>query len=101
MREINGIVYGDTGSQPIEVLEAKALSDMMLLVTFNTGEQKLYDATILLSMPAFQKLKDEQVFAALKVENGVVTWDNGEIDIAPESLYTNSFLYEPRDILLA
>lgn len=101
MREINGVVYADTTDCGIEIIDAVALEDMMLLVTFNTGEKKLYDATQLLSMPAFQKLLDNSVFSNIHIEDGVITWDNGTIDIAPEAVYVNSFPYEPKDILSA
>lgn len=101
MREINGILYSDLVDCSIEVTNAVALDDMMILVTFNTGEKKLYDATQLLSMPAFQNLKNLSIFNNICIEDGVITWDNGTIDIAPETVYANSFSYEPKDILSA
>ena len=89
----NGIAYASTKTQPITVQAVKPLDDMMMIVTFNSGEKCLYDATQLLAFPAFQPLKDEQVFKNAKVEYGVVTWNNGEIDIAPETMYENSYEY--------
>lgn len=89
----NGIAYASTKTQPITVQAVKPLDDMMMIVTFNSGEKRLYDATQLLAFPAFQPLKDEQVFKNAKVEYGVVTWNNGEIDIAPETMYENSYEY--------
>ncbi len=66
----------------------------MLRVTFSPGEKRLYDATPLLSYPAFQPLRDENVFRAVQVDHGVVTWMDGEIDIAPETMYADSFAYD-------
>lgn len=66
----------------------------MLLVTFFPGEKRLYDVTPLLSYPAFQPLRDENVFRAVQVDHGVVTWMDGEIDIAPETMYADSFAYD-------
>ncbi|MDE6182572.1 MAG: DUF2442 domain-containing protein, partial [Eubacteriales bacterium] len=51
----------------------------------------------LLSMPAFQTLKNREIFENPTIEYGVITWDNGNIDIAPETLYSNSYEYEGGD----
>ena len=95
----NGIAYANTKEQPLTVQSVKPLDDMMLIVTFNSGEKRLYDATQLLAFPAFQPLKDEQVFKNAKVEYGAVTWNNGEIDIAPETMYENSYEYSEMQAL--
>ena len=54
----------------------------------------MYDASQLLEYPAFQPLKDDGVFRDVRVEYGVVTWLDGDIDIAPETMYQNSYAYE-------
>lgn len=28
------------------------------------------------------------------IEHGIIVWDNGNIDISPETVYENSFVYE-------
>ena len=89
----NGIAYANTKKQPLTVKAVKPLDDMMMIVTFSSGEKRLYDATQLLAFPAFQPLKDEKIFKNAKVEYGVVTWNDGEIDIAPETMYENSYEY--------
>lgn len=101
MKEISGIVYADEHIPSIEIIEAIPLQDMMMLLTFNNGEKRLYDATQLLSGAVFQKLKDDSIYNNPVIDSGVVTWDNGNIDVAPESMYTNSFEYNQRDILTA
>ena len=55
---------------------------------------KVYDATELLKYPAYEKLKDFSFFKQAYIENGVVMWGNGEIDISPEEMYEKSFSYE-------
>ena len=89
----NGIAYAGTKMPQISVREVKPLDDMMMIVTFSSGEKRLYDAQPLLAYPAFQPLKDEKIFKNAKVEYGAVTWNDGEIDIAPETMYENSYEY--------
>ncbi len=91
---VNGIAHAGTQMQDILVQSIKPLDDRMMIVTFRSGEKRLYDATQLLAFPAFQPLADDEVFKNAKVVYGVVTWADGEIDIAPESMYENSYAYE-------
>lgn len=91
---VNGIAYAGELVNEIEIKRVLALDDMMLLLTFNTGEKRLYDATSLLEYPAFKPLENEEVFKSAMVEHGVVVWLDGDIDIAPETLYKNSVAYQ-------
>ncbi|MHB8129733.1 MAG: DUF2442 domain-containing protein [Mobilitalea sp.] len=45
-------------------------------------------------MPAFKLLENVNIFKTAKVEHGVVVWNNGDIDIAPEYMYDNCFVYD-------
>ena len=65
----------------------------MMLVTFSTGEKRLFDTTELKG-PAFAPLADEKIFNNPVLFHGVITWKNGEIDIAPETVYKESYAYE-------
>ena len=65
----------------------------MMLVTFSTGEKRLFDTTML-NGSAFAPLADEDVFMNPVLFHGVNTWNNGEIDIAPEAVYQNSYAYD-------
>ena len=91
MFSLNGIVYASEKTENIQVISAKPLDDMMIL-TFSTGEQRLFDATILTGKE-FSPLSDENIFKNCKVVDGVVTWLDEEIDCAPEYMYTNSYEY--------
>lgn len=77
----------------IHVVAAQPLGDMMMLLTFSTGKQRLFDATVLAG-PAFAPLQDEKIFQDCKVVDGVVTWMDEDIDCAPEYMYQNSFTYD-------
>lgn len=92
---INGIAYAGDPEKSIEVKSAKVINDLCLLLTFTTGEQRIYDAKPLLQYPAFRSLANPELFNQVTVEYGTVTWDNGNIDIAPETLYQNSHSYDP------
>jgi hypothetical protein len=89
----NGIAYAGTPTDEIRVRSVKPLDDMMMILTFTSGERRLYDATQLLEYPAFQPLRDESVFMSATVEHGIVVWNDGDIDIAPETMYANSYAY--------
>lgn len=71
---VNGIAYAGTEKKEIAVQAVRPLNDGMLLVTFSSGEKRLYDTTQLLAFPAFQPLREEAVFKNPTVEYGVVTW---------------------------
>lgn len=91
----NGIVYaGNNSSNELKIKTVKPLDDMMMIVTFTSGERRLFDATILLSMPAFKLLENDSIFKSATVEHGVVVWNDGDIDIAPEYMYKYSFAYD-------
>ena len=90
---LNDICYAGELREGIKVTEAKPLRGGMMLVTFSTGEKRLFDTT-LLQGAAFEPLRDENVFNHPVLFHGVITWNNGEIDIAPEAVYENSYAYE-------
>ena len=89
---MNGIVYGGEPKEPIKVRQVKVLPDKMLLLRFNNGETRLFDATML-EGPAYEPLRDENVFSEPVIDHGVVTWLQGAIDCAPEYMYRHSFEY--------
>ena len=65
--------------RPVKV---KALPDYELLVTFQNGEQKIFDVKPLLSMPIYQPLKNTALFAKAKADGSCVYWDE-DIDLCP------------------
>lgn len=93
MEIVNGICYASHPEQEIKVTAVQAKEHGILLVTFSTGEKRLFDTTRLKG-PVFQKLKDESIVSHPVISHGVITWMNGEIDIAPETVYQDSIPYE-------
>lgn len=94
---INDICYAGRLEENIKVAAVKALRGGMLLVTFSTGEKRLFDTTKLKG-PAFAPLADEKIASEPTLFHGVITWMNGEIDIAPETVYLESTAYSEEAI---
>ncbi len=89
---VNDICYADTKEEDIRVVDAKALKGQMLLATFASGEKKLFDVSKLTGT-AFEPLKDEKIFSDISIFHGVITWNGGDIDIAPETVYYDGYEY--------
>lgn len=94
MFEINGILYADEPSHEVEIQSARITDDHIMLVTFSTGETRLCDFTEMFDdVPAFAPLHDKNVFEDFHIDHGVITWQNGDIDISPTYLYDHSYEY--------
>ncbi len=63
--------------------------DYTMLLTFASGEKKLYNAMPLLEKAIYLPLKNLAFFLKAKVECGTVVW-NDDVDIDPEYLYEYS-----------
>ncbi len=88
----DGIIYGEQQVPSIKIIDVRVLPDRIYLITFNNGETRVFD-TEELSGPVFEPLKDPRVLAQPMIEHGVLTWNNGEIDCAPEYMYEHSYEY--------
>ena len=84
---IDDIAYAGDPEPVIHVKSVKPLDDYKLWLRFSTGEEKKFDFKPLLNAPCFRLLKDKAVFNDVYIDYGVPVWDNGNIDIAPETLY--------------
>jgi hypothetical protein len=73
----------------IGIKAVKPLDDYMLLLTFDTDEQGLFDMKPYLNKGIFRELKDPAMFNTVRVCFHSVAWKN-EADLAPERLYPNS-----------
>lgn len=93
MFEINGIVYASEFNELLKITNAKITGYKMMLLTFSSGEKRVFDATIL-SGGVFEPLNDAATFERFKISHGVVTWMDETIDCAPEYMYENSYKYD-------
>jgi Protein of unknown function (DUF2442) len=74
-------------SKMISVKQVTPLTNFMLDIVFNNNERKIFDAKPYLNLGVFKQLKQDNLFMSAKVMNRTVTWCEGEIDIAPNTLY--------------
>lgn len=84
---VDGIAYAGEQSPALRVTGVRPLSDFRLWVRFNNSEAKIFDFKLLLNTPAFAPLADSETFNSVYIDYGVPSWNNGDIDIAPETLY--------------
>lgn len=78
------------------VTAVKPLPEKRLLVTFSTGETKVYDCKSLLEEEVFRPLKDQALFQCAHADRhgyGVI-W-NDEIDLSESDLWLNGKPAEP------
>ena len=81
------IIKGASLSPRVE--EVEPTDNFELLLTFNTGEKKKFDAKTLFQYPMYAPLKNIGFFKLVKADNMCVYW-NDEIDICPDALYAQS-----------
>ena len=86
---VDGVAYAGEKEPIIKVCGVRPLPDFCLWLRFNTGEVKIFDFKPLLSEPCSAPLADEEIFKNVYIDYGVTVWNDGNIDIAPETLYKN------------
>jgi hypothetical protein len=72
-----------------KAIDVKPTDDYQLIVTFDNGEVKLYDAKPLIKGSWFGQLKDKKMFNTIHVAGLSVEWDGGQ-DVCPDDLYYSS-----------
>lgn len=71
------------------VKQVEPTDNYELILTFNTGEKKMFDAKALFQYPMYAPLKNIGFFKMVKADNMCVYW-NDDIDICPDTLYAQS-----------
>ena len=89
---IEDVCYAGALVQGIKILKVQPLLGRMMLITFSTGETRLLDTTRLKGK-AFEVLDDHAVFSNPIVFHGVITWQDGNVDLSPEAAYELSYEY--------
>ncbi|MDE6834614.1 MAG: DUF2442 domain-containing protein [Ruminococcus sp.] len=76
-----------------EIISVQPLENYNLLLEFDNGEKRTADISGLLERPVFSFLKNINLFRAVYIEYGAITWknpDGDEVDICPDKLYMDS-----------
>lgn len=95
MYVVNDIAYaGDSDNKSLKVIDIKIVSELCMLVEFSNGEKRIFDAKYLIKIPIYKKLENFNVFKNAYIENGIIVWDKGKIDIGVSEVYNNSYVYE-------
>ncbi|MDZ7667173.1 MAG: DUF2442 domain-containing protein [Desulfotignum sp.] len=63
--------------------------DYTITLTFENGEQKIFDVKPYLNKGIFQELKDPKKFNSVKPCLGSIQWQGGQ-DFCPDTLYVES-----------
>jgi hypothetical protein len=71
------------------VQEVQPLPDHRLLLQFDNGETRVFDASPYLERGVFIRLRNPSVFKLVKVVAGAVEWP-GELDLSHDTLYLES-----------
>lgn len=71
------------------VVAVKANKDYTLELTFENGQEKVFDMKPYLSIGVFKELTNFMLFKTAKPFLGSITWKNGQ-DLCPDTLYMDS-----------
>lgn len=90
----DGIAYVGEPVPEMRIESARVTGELTMLVTFAMGETRVFDALHLLIQPVFEALSDQEAFSKFAIDHGVITWADGETDLAPESMCEHGYAYE-------
>ena len=80
------------------VRRVSPLEEYQLEVTFENGEQRIFDLKPYLCQGVFVRLRNRAAFRAVRVVAGSVEWP-GEVDLSYDTLYLESRPIGPRRYL--
>ena len=81
------ILYGEPLGP--RVTAVRATDDYRLYLSFTNGEERVFDARPLLSLPAFRPLNNLEFFKSVRTGFGTILWPK-DIDYCPDTLYEKS-----------
>lgn len=71
-----------------EIIKAEYISDYKLKLDFEDGKKGIVNLENYVNdKNIFSKFNDIEYFKNFYIDDGILTWGEGEIDIAPETLY--------------
>lgn len=77
----------------LSIKSVKPLDNFLLLLEFSNDEKKMFDVKSLFDKPVYKPLQDKALFDKVHViYDYTIAW-NDEIDMCPDSLYSDSVPY--------
>jgi hypothetical protein len=71
------------------VIKVMPIENCQLNLTFENGENKIFDVKPYLNLGIFKELKNLEMFNTVRVSFDTIEWQN-QADIDPETLYEDS-----------
>ena len=71
------------------VTSVKPMHPYRLLLSFDNGEQRIFDVAPYLGIGIFKELTSGGLFYSVRVVEGTIQWQN-EADFCPDTLYLES-----------
>ncbi len=71
-----------------DIVSVKYIRDYTLEVEFETGEKGTIDLSDIEKKGIFSRFKDLDYFRSVYIHEDVLTWPPGDLDIAPETIYS-------------
>ena len=78
----------------MDIVKVKYLSDYVLSVEFDNTEKRIADFESFIKnslQPMTNQFQDKKRFKKVYIENGRLTWEDGQMDISAKSIYDNEF----------
>jgi hypothetical protein len=75
----------------LDVVKVRTELNHVLILEFENGEERQFDMLPYLEQKPFACLKGSPLFSKAFIAHGTVVWP-GNIDIAPDTLYSRSLL---------
>lgn len=71
-----------------DIIKAVYIEDYKINLTFENGKKGIVNLKQYVgSSEVFSKFSDMEYFKSFNIEDGILTWGKGEVDIASETLY--------------
>jgi len=72
------------------IVDVKAQDDYKILLSFENGENKIFDMKPYITKGFFKQLQDKNYFKTVKPYFDSIQWANGQ-DLSPDTLYLDSY----------
>jgi len=84
---MDDLIYG--GKLGPRVTAVTPTDDYNLVLTFTSGERRIFNALPLLDLAIFKPLVSKSFFQSVKATHGTIQWPQ-DIDYCPDTLYMES-----------